>query len=78
VSLTAKARHRRHAEATPRLPRLLLGPRAAERVGRGRTAAGRAAAVLGGRAARWLLLAASLACGLFLAAATLHLTARWG
>jgi len=48
----------------PRLPRLLLR--------------GRAAAVLAGRAARWLLLTASLACGLLLAAATLHLTARWG
>jgi hypothetical protein len=62
----------------PRLPRLLLGGRAAERAGVGRTAAGRAAAVLGGRAARCLLLAASLAWGLFLAAATLHLRARWG
>jgi hypothetical protein len=51
----------------PRLPRLLArGP-----------ATGRAAAVLGGRAARWLLLAASLACGLLLAGLTLHLTARW-
>jgi hypothetical protein len=55
----------------PRLPRLLLGGHAAAR-------AGRAGAVLGGRAARWLLLAASLACGLILAAATLHLTTRWG
>lgn len=45
------------------LPRLLLR--------------GRAAAVLAGRAARWLLLTASLACGLLIAAATLHLTARW-
>ena len=45
------------------LPRLLLR--------------GRAAAVLAGRAARLLLLTASLACGLLLAAATLHLTARW-
>lgn len=56
----------------PRLPRLLGGQAAA------RTAAARAGAVLGGRAARWLLLAASLACGLLLAAATLHLTTRWG
>jgi hypothetical protein len=51
----------------PRLPRLLTGGPAARR----------AATVLGGRAARWLLLAASLACGLLLAAATLHLTSRW-
>ena len=47
----------------PHLPRLLLR--------------GRAASVLAGRAARWLLLTASLACGLLLAAATLQLTARW-
>lgn len=52
----------------PRLPRLLSSGQATQRT----------AAVLGGRAARWLLLAASLACGLLLAAATLHLTARWG
>jgi hypothetical protein len=36
------------------------------------------ASVLGGRKTRWLLLAASLTCGLVLAATTLHLTARWG
>jgi hypothetical protein len=54
----------------PRLPRLLLGG--------GRTAFERTEAVLAGRTARLLLLAASLACGLLLAAATLHLTARWG
>jgi hypothetical protein len=57
----------------PRLPRLLLGGTDAMP-----TMAARTGAVLGGRAARWLLLAASLACGLLLAAATLHLTARWG
>jgi hypothetical protein len=57
----------------PRLPRLLLGGQAA-----GRTVVERTASVLGGRATRWLLLAASLACGLVLAATTLHLTARWG
>jgi hypothetical protein len=51
----------------PRLPRL-LGGQARER----------AAAVLGGMGIRWLLLAASLACGLVLAAATVHLTSRWG
>ena len=56
----------------PRLPRLLLGGQAPARAGLGRTGA-----VLGGRAARWLLLTASLACGLLLAAATLQLTARW-
>ena len=44
---------------------------------RHRTAAVRAGAVPGGRAARWLLLTASLACGLLLATATLHLTNRW-
>jgi hypothetical protein len=54
----------------PRLPRLLLGG--------GRTAFERTGAVLTGRTARLLLLAASLACGLLLAAATVHLTARWG
>jgi hypothetical protein len=52
----------------PRLPRLLIGGHARDR----------AAAVLGGSGVRWLLLAASLACGLVLAAATLHLTTRWG
>jgi len=52
----------------PRLPRLLLSGQAT----------GRTIAVLGGRGTRWLLLAASLACGLVLAAATLHLTTRWG
>jgi hypothetical protein len=49
-----------------------------ERTGIERTGIERTGAVLGGRAARWLLLAASLACGLLLAAATLHLTTRWG
>jgi hypothetical protein len=62
----------------PRLPRLLLAGQTAARAGIGRTTAVRAGAVLGGRAARWLLLTASLACGLLLAAATLHLTNRWG
>jgi hypothetical protein len=57
----------------PRLPRLLLGSRSA-----GRAVAGRALSLLGGRGTRWLLLAASLACGLVLAAATLPLRARWG
>ncbi len=61
----------------PRLPRLLLGGTGAGHTGVPAVAA-RAGAVLGGRAARWLLLTASLACGLLLAAATLHLTARWG
>ena len=51
----------------PRLPRLLL-------VGESRD---RARAVLAGRGARWLLLTASLACGLALAVLTLHLPARW-
>jgi hypothetical protein len=49
-----------------------------ERTGMERTGIDRMGAVLAGRAARWLLLAASLACGLLLAAATLHLTTRWG
>jgi hypothetical protein len=52
----------------PRLPRILLS----------RQAPGRAAAVLGGAAARWLLLVASLAGGLAIAAATVHLAGRWG
>jgi len=60
----------------PRLPRLLLGGQAPADAGIGRTGIERAGAVLGGRAARWLLLAASLACGLLLAAATLHLTSQ--
>ena len=51
----------------PRLPGLLLGGQAA----------GRAATVLSGRGTRWLLLAASLAFGLVIAVATLHLSARW-
>jgi hypothetical protein len=62
----------------PRLPRLLLGGRAAGRAMAGRAVAERTAAVLGARALRWALLAASLACGLVLAATTLHLTSRWG
>jgi hypothetical protein len=57
----------------PRLPRLLLGGAHG-----GRKAFERTGAVLAGRTARWLLLAASLAGGLVIAAATLHLTARWG
>lgn len=52
----------------PRLPRILLS----------RRASGRAVAVLGGAPARWLLLAASLAVGLAIAMATVHLTGRWG
>lgn len=52
----------------PRLPRILLGGRVP----------GRASAVLAGAAARWLLLAGSLAAGLAIAAATMHLSARWG
>lgn len=52
----------------PRLPRVLLGGYARQR----------GAAVLGGRTARWLLLAASLAGGLLIAMSTLHLAARWG
>ena len=51
----------------PRLPGLLIGGHTRDR----------AAAVLSGSGVRWLLLAASLACGLVLAAATLHLTTRW-
>ncbi|HTS95494.1 MAG TPA: hypothetical protein VMI33_02655 [Streptosporangiaceae bacterium] len=50
----------------PRLPRLLAGP-----------VARRTAAVIGGRGARWLLLAGALACGLLIALATVHLTGRW-
>jgi hypothetical protein len=52
----------------PRLPRILASGQAP----------GRAAAVLGGAAARWLLLAGSLAAGLAIALATVHLTGRWG
>jgi hypothetical protein len=51
----------------PRLPRLLLT-----------RPVGRAGEALAGRRARWLLLAASLAGGLILAALTMHLSARWG
>ena len=57
----------------PRLPGLLLSG-----AGAGRTGAIRAGAALSGRGTRWLLLAASLACGLLIAAATVHLTSRWG
>ena len=52
----------------PRLPRLLLSGQVR----------GRARAALGGRAARWLLLAGSVAGGLVIAALTLHLASRWG
>jgi hypothetical protein len=52
----------------PRLPRLLLSHQFGRR---GRTA-------LAGRRARWLLLTASVAGGLVIAALTLHLAARWG
>jgi hypothetical protein len=51
----------------PRLPRILLTGRPS----------GRAAEVLGGAAVRWLLLAAALAGGLAIAAATLHLAGPW-
>jgi hypothetical protein len=54
----------------PRLPRLL----AADLPGR---AAARAGQALGGRGMRWSLLALSLAAGLVLAAATVHLAAGW-
>jgi hypothetical protein len=67
----------------PRLPRLLLAGRAAGRTELGRTVFERTVfertgSVLAGRTFRWLLLGASLACGLLIAAATLHLTAWWG
>ena len=52
----------------PRLPRLLLSGQVR----------GRARAALGGRAARWVLLAGSVAGGLVIAAVTLHLASRWG
>ena len=55
-----------------------MEPTGTEPTGMERTGIDRMGAVLGGRAARWLLLAASLACGLLLAAATLHLTTSWG
>jgi hypothetical protein len=58
--------------------RTVAGRTVAGRTVAGRTVARRTGAVLRGRATRWLLLAASLACGLVLAATTLHLTARWG
>jgi hypothetical protein len=51
----------------PRLPRLLLSHQFG---GRARTA-------LAGRRARWLLLSASVAGGLVIAALTLHLVGRW-
>lgn len=56
----------------PRLPRLLLSRPAVQ----ARTVLART--VLASSRARWLLLAASLAGGLVLAAATMHLAARWG
>ena len=52
----------------PRLPRLLLSGQVR----------GRARAALGGRAARWVLLAGSVSGGLVIAAVTLHLASRWG
>jgi hypothetical protein len=51
----------------PRLPQILTGGNAMQR----------GAAVLGGRAARWLLLAASLAAGVAIALSTVHLAAHW-
>lgn len=51
----------------PRLPRLLLP---------GRTR--KAAAAVAGSRARWLLLGASLAAGILVAAATMHLSTQWG
>jgi hypothetical protein len=51
----------------PRLPAVLI-----------HRPAGRVAAVLAGARTRWLLLGASLAAGLIVAALTLHLSARWG
>jgi hypothetical protein len=59
-----------------RLPRLigsdLRGPAGLSRAHRAR-----AARVLAGRAARWLLLAASIAGGLLIAATTVHLAGPW-
>jgi hypothetical protein len=55
----------------PRLPRL-IGPDVGVTAGRDR-----ALAVLAGRPARWLLLAASIAGGLIIAELTLHLAAPW-
>jgi hypothetical protein len=37
----------------------------------------RARGVLAGRSTRWLLLAASIVCGLLIAAMTVHLAAPW-
>jgi hypothetical protein len=56
----------------PRLPRMLTS-RSAGGVARG----GRSAAVAGG-AARWLLLAGSLAVGVGVAAVTMHMSSYWG
>lgn len=52
----------------PRLPRILLRGQSFQR----------GAAVLGGRAARLLLLAAALGGGLVIAVSTMHLAGRWG
>jgi hypothetical protein len=54
-----------------RLPRL-IGPDLSRRAG-----VARARAVLAGRATRWLLVAASVAGGLLIAAATVHLAGPW-
>ena len=56
----------------PRLPRMLTS-RSAD----GAASGGRAAAVPGG-AGRWLLLAASLAAGVGVAAVTMHMSTFWG
>jgi len=78
LSLTTNARHRRRADATG-------GPAGNERLTAMTGAvllvlfAAEGVTILSiHRGTRWLLLAASLAGGLLLAAATLHLTARWG
>jgi len=57
------------AAYAPRLPGLLL---------RGRGRARKPATAVPGRLARWMLLAASVAAGVLVAAVTFHLSARWG
>jgi hypothetical protein len=52
----------------PKLPRLLVSGQFH----------GRARAALAGRAARWLLLTASVAGGLVIAVLTMHLASKWG
>lgn len=64
----------------PRLPRMLTGSRAApgSRTAARQISAPETAAAVPGGTARWLLLAASIAVGVLVAAVTMQMSGQWG